>query len=89
MAELSEACRKHLAARWDDGMDADEDTRFVNRPNPDAEKVSKGGPTLAVINLDIEDFFDFPELRGYTAVAISQDGSVAYLTKEEAEDDEE
>lgn len=81
MAELSEACRKHLAARWDDGHDYADDARFGTSADL--------GSDINVIELDIEDMSSFPELRGYTAVAISQDGSVAYLTKEEAEDDEE
>lgn len=82
MTELSEACRKHLAARWDDGYAAIADMRFAgNHP--------EGLTECNTIDLDIEDFAEFPELRGYTAVAISQDGSVAYLTKEEAEEDDE
>lgn len=87
MTELSEACRKHLAARWDDGHEAKDDNRLFGRHG-----VLLSGANLEemnVIDLDIEDMSSFPELRGYTAVAISQDGSVAYLTKEEAEEDDE
>ena len=85
MAELSEACRKHLAARWDDGHSVADDLRF---PWKDIGETAKA-LLMNVIELDIEDMAEFKELRGYTAVAISQDGSVAYLTKEEAEEDDE
>lgn len=85
MAELSEACRKHLAARWDDGPSTLDDARFEK----DMISCALDDSEMAVISLDIEDFSEFPELRGYTAVAISQDGSVAYLTKEEAEEEDE
>lgn len=88
MVELSEACRKHLAARWDDGGSMDDDRRFRAVENNSLLGLENSG-LLNVIDLDIEDMADFPELRGYTAVAISQDGSVAYLTKEEPEEDDE
>lgn len=86
MTELSEACRKHLCARWDDGHNGHDDARFsfLLSRTPELLKTD-----FNVIDLDIEDMSSFPELRGYTAVAISQDGSVAYLTKEEAEEEDE
>lgn len=79
--ELSEACRKHLAARWDDGHAAGDDERFAAVSDLDAHVCN-------VIELEVEDMLEHPELRGLTAVAISQDGETYYTTDEEAEDDE-
>lgn len=78
--ELSEACRKHLAARWDEGHDATSDDRF--------DSTAVHMDVCAVIELEIEDMQEHPELRGLTAVAISQDGETYYTTDEESEDDE-
>lgn len=79
--ELSDACLRHLAARWDEGHDATSDDRF--------DSTAKGMDTCNVIELEIEDMQEYPELRGLTAVAISQDGETYYTTDEEAEDDDE
>lgn len=85
MADLSKACRDYLAARFDEGGDLD--ARFQSHETQ-SQQIAKP-LEMRVIELDIEDIQTYPELRGYTAVAISQDGSVAYLTKEEADDGNE
>ena len=79
--ELSEACLRHLAARWDEGHNAEEDDRF--RHSDDGDVLGM----LSVIELEVEDIMEYRELRGLTAVALSQDGKTYYTTDEEAEDD--
>ncbi len=77
--ELSEACLRHLAARWDEGHEATSDDRF--------NSTAPGMLDCAVVEVEIEDIMEYRELRGITAVALSQDGETYYTTDEEAEDD--
>lgn len=78
--ELSESCLRHLAARWDEGHEATSDDRF--------DSTAPNMPDCAVIEVEIEDIMEYRELRGITAVAISQDGETYYTTDEENEDED-
>ena len=82
MTTLSKPCIDHLLARWDEGVNAGDDQRFAAIDHPAIKECN-------VIELDINDMSEYPELRGYTAVALSEDGEHISLTREEADDDEE
>lgn len=81
MTTLSPAAIAFLMSQWDASHDAREDERFPQL------KEAKG--EFRVYDLEVEDLQAHRELRGYTAVAISSDGKITHLTKDEAPDDDE